>query len=147
MNRFDYTWVIVIVVVGILALMWKPIMGAYRNVADKATNKGQFERGKIVFYDTERWGGPGSYKSCAMCHAEDFVPDPNKQITMARYVPGKPVSLKRISSKYRNSMLGTGDELYEACMTCLQAQDKLAGGRVSPNAPFMQDLLVYVEKQ
>jgi hypothetical protein len=147
MNRFDYSWVIGIVVIVVLAFMWKPIMGLYHNISNKATNKDQYERGKIVFYDTTRWGGPDSYKSCAMCHAADFTPDPNKQITMLKYKPGQPKILKNLQNRFGSNVLGTGDELYEAINDCVVDQEKLAGGRVSIQAPFMQDLLVYVSKQ
>lgn len=146
MNRFDYSWAIVLVVLVAIALMWKPIMGAFKGVSDKATNKDAYERGKIVFYNTTRWAGEGSYKSCAMCHAADFVPEPGKVIKMSRYKPGEPFILKKISDKYGGNIMGTGEELYEACMSCLQAPDKMGCGRISMQSKDMQDLLFYVNK-
>lgn len=147
MKSIDYSWVIGIVVVVALILLWKPIVGVFSSVTAKATNQEQYERGKTVFYDTSRWAGEGSYKSCAMCHAADFVPDPNKTIEMARYKAGEPYILKKLPDKYGGGVMGSGDELFEAAMGCLTAPDKMACGRVSAGAPFMQDLLFYLSKQ
>ncbi len=147
MKSIDYSWVIGLVALVALFLLWKPLVGVYKSVSDKATNKDGYERGKLVFYDTTRWAGEGSYKSCAMCHAKDFVPDPDKKIEMVKYKAGEPYILKKLSSKYSGGAMDAGDELYEAVMGCLTAPDKLGCGRVSSGAPIMRDLMLYLSKQ
>lgn len=147
MKSIDYSWVIGIVVIVALVVFWKPLIGGIKGIQNKATNEDAFERGKIVFYDTERWGGKGSYKSCAMCHAPDFTPDPGKQITMGRYKAGAPFILKNISKTYTGGVMGDESPLYDQIMNCLTAPDKMALGRVTANTQFMQDLMVYLYKQ
>jgi hypothetical protein len=147
MKSIDYSWAIGLAVLVVLILMWKPLVGLYNKMSDKATNKDAYERGKVVFYDTTRWAGEGSYKGCAMCHAADFVPDPAKTVEMPKYKAGQPYILKKLSSKYGGGAMGAGDELYEAAMQCLMAPDKMSCGRVSSSAPFMQDLMYYLAKQ
>jgi hypothetical protein len=147
MAKIDNAWIIVIVILVALVLLWKPIMLAFRATADKMTNKEQYERGKAVFYDMTRWAGPDSYCGCAACHAPDFKPEEGKEIKMVRYKPGQPVILKHLSQKYGGGIMGGGEDLYEQVVTCLSAPDKMACGRVSIEASFMQDLLVYLNKQ
>lgn len=146
MKSIDYSWVIGIVVVVALALFWKPIVGSFQGLENKATNKDAVDRGKIVFYDTERWGGKDSYKSCAMCHAADFVPDPDKTITMGRYKAGEKVVLKGLAKKYPRGVMGDEGPLYDAVLSCLTAPDKIGSGTVMASAKFMQDLLAYLYK-
>jgi hypothetical protein len=147
MKSIDYSWVIGLVVVVALVFLWKPIMGGIKGIENKATNKDAYERGKIVFYDTERWGGKGSYMSCAMCHAADYVPDPEKTITMANYKPGSPYILKGLSKKYPGGVMGDEGPLYDAVMNCLTQPAKMGCGRVTSQTKFMQDLMVYLYKQ
>jgi hypothetical protein len=147
MKSIDYSWVIGIIVIVALVFLWKPIMSGFKGMENKATNKDAFDRGKIVFYDTERWGGKGSYKSCAMCHAADFVPDPGKQITMTRYKAGAPFILKNLSKTYTGGVMGDESPLFDAVNNCIIAPDKLGCGRVTSGAKYMQDLMVYLYKQ
>lgn len=144
MAKIDYGWIIAIAVVLVVIVLWKPITGVVGRTMGKGADAQAIERGKAVFYDVERWDGPGSYKSCAMCHAADFVPDPGKQITMSDYVAGKPYSLKHVGRKYHATMMDTGDELYEQVVNCLNDPARVNSGRVSSNAQFMKDLLAYV---
>jgi hypothetical protein len=147
MKSIDYSWVIGIVVIVALVLFWKPIMGSFTKLENKAGNKDAVDRGRIVFYDTERWGGKGSYMSCAMCHAADFVPDPSKTITMGRYKAGAPYILKGLSKKYPGGVMGDEGPLFDAAMNCLTQPDKMGCGRVTSGAKFVQDLMVYLYKQ
>jgi hypothetical protein len=146
-GKIDYGWIVVGVIVIAVIVLWKPITGFISGVSSEVTNKEGYERGKAVFYDTVMWGGEDSYKSCAMCHATDFVPDPDKKIEMQDYVAGKPHILKDIGGKYRAGMLSSTDELFEQVMTCLTLPTRMACGRVSINAPYMPDLLEYVRRQ
>ena len=146
-SNADYGWILAIVFVIILVFAWKPMMGLFSHVSDKATNKEAYDRGREVFYDTTRWTGPDGYKSCAMCHAPDLTPEPGRKIEMMAYREGEPYILKSISRKYGASMLGTGDELYQQCMRCLTQGDRMGMGRVSIKAAYVKDLLEYVKKQ
>jgi hypothetical protein len=143
----DYVWVILLIIGVILLFTWRPILGLFTGVSDTMTNKAGYDRGKEVFYDAELWGGPGSNKSCAMCHAEDFVPDPANPPQMADYKEGEPWSLKGVGKKYGGGIMDTGDDLYKRIMQCLTQPSKMGMGRVSRNAPYMDDLLDYVSKQ
>lgn len=146
-SNADYGWILAVVFVIIMIFAWKPMMGMFSNMSDKASNKEGYERGRVVFYDTTRWTGPEGYKSCAMCHAADFKPEPGRKIEMMAYKEGEPIILKGISGKYGTSILGTGDELYQQCIRCLTQGDRMGMGRVSAKAVYMQDLLEYVKKQ
>ena len=146
-SSVDYWWVLVIVIVVILVFSWKPLMRFYSDVSGKMSNKEAYERGREVFYDTDLWGGPESYKSCAMCHAADFVPEADRQIDMRDYRPDQPYELRDLAKKYGGGMLGTGDKLFEQVMRCLTGPDRMQLGRVSMQAPFVQDLLEYLRKQ
>jgi len=146
-SNVDYVWIPVLAIVVILIFAWKPITGFFGKVSDSATNQEGYEAGKKIFYSTTQWTGPDGYKSCAMCHAEDFVPEPGRKIDMEKYEEGKVVPLKNIRKRYAAGMLDTGDKLYKQCMICLTQGDRMAMGRVSMNAPYMEDLLEYVRRQ
>jgi len=143
----DYLWIILVVIGVILIFAWKPLMGMFTGVSDKMTNKESYERGREVFYDTEFWAGEGSYKSCAMCHAADFVPEEGKEIDMPEYKPGEPWILKDIANKYGSNLLSGDDELFNRMMQCLSSPGKMGMGRPSRNAPYMEDLIEYVKRQ
>jgi len=145
--RADYLWVILLLIAVVLVFAWRPLMGLITGVSDTMTNKAGYDHGQEIFYDADLWGGPGSNKSCAMCHAADFKPDPSNPPNMDDYVEGKPYILKNIAAKYGGGIMGTGDELYERVMQCLTQGSKMQLGRVSRNAPYMNDLLEYVRKQ
>jgi len=145
--RADYLWVILVIIGVILVFTWRPLMSLFTGVSDTMTNKAGYDHGKEVFYDAELWGGPGSNKSCAMCHAPDFKPDPENPPDMKDYVEGKPYILKGIAKKYGGGIMDTGDELFERVMMCLSNGNKMGLGRVSRKAPYMDDLLEYVRKQ
>ncbi len=49
MKSIDYSWVIGLVVLVALVFLWKPILGVFRSVSDKATNKDAYERGKAAY--------------------------------------------------------------------------------------------------
>jgi len=146
-GSIDYWWVVLIVIAVLLIFTWKPLMGLFGGVSDKLSNKEGYERGKEVFYDTELWGGKDSYKSCAMCHAPDFVPDPNKKIEMMNYREGEPYLLEDLARKHGGGIMDTGDDLYKQVMRCLMGPDRMQLGRVSMQSQFMQDLLVYLNQQ
>jgi len=143
----DYGWFVLIGIVLVVILFWKPISTLFSGVTEKVTNQESYEAGKAVFYSTTQWAGEESYQSCAMCHAPDFVPEEGKQIKMADYKPGEPHVLKNISKKYPSSMLSIGSDLYEQVMVCVTRPTRLSCGRVSHKAQFMQDLMVYVSRQ
>ena len=83
-----------------------------------------------------------------MCHAADFKPDPDNPPDMEDYVEGQPYILKGIGKKYGGGgVMDTGDELYDRIMQCLSQGAKMGLGRVSRNAPYMDDLMEYVRKQ
>ena len=145
--RSDYLWVVLLIIAVILVFTWRPIMGMFTGVSDSMTNKAGYDRGQEIFYNAERWGGPGANKSCAMCHAADFTPDPANPPDMQEYKPGEPLILKGVNKKYGGGVMDTGDELYERIMQCLTQPSKMAMGRISRNAPYMDDLLEYVKKQ
>jgi hypothetical protein len=144
--KADYFWIIIVVIAIIVAVCWKPISGALTGVVNRVEHTDKYEAGKAIFYDTTRWG-EGKYMSCAMCHAADFVPDPNKKIDMLEYVAGQPKVLKGISRKYGTSVMDTGDELFNQVNTCLSNQSRMGLGSYSRNAKFYDDLLFYVSKQ
>lgn len=143
----DYLWVVLLIFAVILIFTWKPIMGLFTGVSNKMTNQEGFEHGKEIFYSADHWGGPGSNKSCAMCHAKDFKPDPANPPDMQDYKEGQPLVLKGMSKKYGGGVMDTGDELYNRVMQCLTQPSKMGLGRVSRNAPYMDDLLLYVGRQ
>lgn len=145
--RADYLWIILVIIAVILVFAWKPLMGMFGGMSDKMTNQEGYEHGKEIFYNADLWGGPGSNKSCAMCHAADFVPDPANPPDMQEYKEGQPRILKGISDRYGGGVMDTGDELYERVMQCLTQPSKMGMGRVSRNAAYMDDLLLYVKRQ
>src|SRR5688572_28938224 len=110
--KIDYGWPIMIGIVIVLAIFWKPITGAFANITGGTARKEQIARGKVIFYDTERWEGKGSYKSCAMCHAADFKPEEGKKITMPDYKPGEPYLLEGMRRKYSGALTGD-DKLFQ----------------------------------
>lgn len=146
-SNVDYVWIILVIIVVILVFSWRPIVGMFTNVSDSMTNKAGYEAGREAFYDPDRWGGPGSNRSCAMCHAPDFVEDPATPVKMIDYKAGQPYILKNMKKKYGGGVMDTGDELYEQVMRCVTSPSKIGLGRVSRNAPFMDDLLTYVKRQ
>lgn len=147
MKSVDYWWVVVLIIVVVLFFTWRPLMGLFTGVSGQLTNQEGVERGRDVFYDTEMWGGKGSYKSCAMCHAADFSRDSAKSIDMGTYREGEPYLLKDVASKYGAGMLDTGDDLYEQVMRCLTGPDRMALGRVSMQSQYLQDLMLYLKTQ
>ncbi|MCH7472766.1 hypothetical protein IIA79_07440 [bacterium] len=147
MKQIDYSWIIILGIVVVIAIFWKPIMGLFGTVSDKVTNKEQYERGKAVFYNAERWGGEGSYKSCAMCHATDFVADAEIKIDMLEYKADEVWVLEKIGDKYSSGMLSADEELYHQIALCIAMPSRLAAGRPSRNASFVQDLIEYVRRQ
>jgi hypothetical protein len=146
MKSIDYGWVIALVAIVILVVMWKPLTGAIGGFRDKASNKEGEERGKAIYYNAEYWLGPGSYKSCAMCHAPDFVPDPAKKVDMVDYVPGKPQPLVAVKDRYDSGTLNTGDELYEQINKCITLPSRIGGGKVSSEHGPLKDLMLYVSR-
>ena len=147
MGKADYAWIPIGLILIVVVIFWKQISGLFTGVSDSATNKEQYDKGKAVFYDNDRWLGEGSYASCAMCHAEDWVREDGKTVKMADYKEGDPLILDGIATKFSAGMLGTTDQLYEQVMRCLSDPNRIYGGKVSVNAPYLQDLLEYVRKQ
>jgi hypothetical protein len=142
----DYGWVAVVAIVIAIAVFWKPISATWANISGGSARKEKVAAGKVIFYDTERWEGKGSYKSCAMCHAADFTPDPAKagKIKMPDYRPGNPYPLKGVRARYGGVMSGD-DKLIEAINNCLGQPSRMYVGKVSAAAPFMADLVAYVK--
>jgi hypothetical protein len=147
MLKVDYSWAVIIVLLIIAAFLWKPISGVFNKSFNNSSGKQAYDRGKLVFYDTTRWGGKDSYKSCAMCHAADFKPESGKEIQMTGYVAGKPISLKGVGGRSRGGILDNGDELYRRIAVCINAADRIRGSAPAPATGFMKDLIAYVEKQ
>ena len=143
MKTVDYSWVWAIVIVVGLVVFWKPLMGAIQNLTGGTNRKAQIAAGKVIFYDTQRWGGKDTYKSCAMCHAADFTPDPNKKITRADYKPGKPVSLEGSSKRLMNVM--GDDALFTEINDCIGLPSRLNAGKVSVKAGFIPPLIAYIK--
>ena len=146
-GNIDYVWIPVGLIIVILFFAWKPLMGLFGGLRDSATNQEGYERGREAFYDTTLWTGSEGYKSCAMCHAEDFVPEPGRKIDMQVYEEGKVWPLKNIARRYSGGVLDTGDRLYNQIMVCLTQGDRMAMGRVSRKAKYMDDLMLYVRRQ
>ncbi|GEM_PF-1295321 len=146
-SNVDYLWIILAVIVVILLFTWRPIVGMFTNVSDSVTDKEGYEAGREAFYNADLWGGPGSNRSCAMCHAPDFTEDPANPVEMDDYKPGEPVVLTEIRKKYGGGVMDTGDELFERIMMCVSSPSKMGLGRVSRSAPFMDDLMTYVMRQ
>ena len=146
-GRADYLWIILVVIAVILVFAWRPIMGMFTSVSDSVTNQEGYEAGRVAFYNADLWGGPGSNRSCAMCHAPDFEEDPANPVEMDEYKAGEPRILKDIRKKYGGGVMDTGDELFERVMQCVSSPSKMGLGRVSRAAPFMDDLLTYVIRQ
>jgi hypothetical protein len=141
----DYAWVWAIVIVVGLVVFWKPLMKGIQDVTGGSKRKQMIAEGKVRFYDTEVWGGKGSYKSCAMCHASDFKPDPGKKIDMADYRPGKPYSLKGSSSRLMTVM--GDDAVFNAINDCLGLPSRMNVGKVSSSSKFIPPLMAYVKSQ
>jgi hypothetical protein len=146
-GKADYVWIPFVAIIILVVVFWRQISGFFGGLSDSATNKEQYDKGKAVFYDNDRWLGEGSYKSCAMCHTSDWQVEPGKKVEMVDYKEGDPVILEDIATKYSAGMLGTTDQLYEQVMRCLSDPNRIYGGKVSVNAPYLQDLLEYVRKQ
>ena len=144
MKTVDPGIYMVIGIVVLIVIFWKPIYNSFEKVTGGKAHSEQVARGKQMFYDTERWGGKGSYMSCAMCHASDFKPDPAKHITMADYRPGQPYSLKGEGDK-NGSLLTGDDDLLNAINNCLGQPSRMNVGRVASTAPFLPDLEAYVK--
>src|SRR4051812_41416726 len=138
MKSVDFGWIWAVVIVVGLVVFWKPLMAGIQTATGGTKHKEAIAAGKVIFYDTTRWGGKDSYMSCAMCHAADFKPDPNKQIKMADYVPGKPISLHGVGGKLMNSM--GDDELFNAINNCLGLPSRMNAGKVSVQAKFVKPL-------
>jgi hypothetical protein len=139
----DYSWLIYVGLVALVVIFWKPITGFFQGASNSVTNKPAIERGKQVFYDTERWYGKGSYRSCAMCHDPAFTPAAGKTVEMTDYKPGQPVVLKKMKNKYGNVV--TGDqELYTEINQCIVAPTRLHGGKFTMEQPHIKDLMAYV---
>jgi hypothetical protein len=147
MPRIDYLWIILGVIVVVLLLSWGTLRGWYSDVRYKATNQEQYERGKVIFYDEEIWAGEGANKSCAACHAPDYVKPAGVTIEMQEYVEGQPLVLKDIQKKYGSNMLSSDDRLFTQIMVCLANPTRMGCGKVSRNAKHIQDLLEYVRRQ
>lgn len=145
--KADYFWIIAVVAVVILVVFWKPLTGMISDTRSKMINKEQYETGKEIFFDTTRWGGEDSYKSCAMCHDPDFTPEPGKEIDMIDYKEREPIVLEGIASKYGGGWLGTSDKLFVQINRCISLPTRLSAGSYSRNAPFMDDLMLYVRRQ
>jgi hypothetical protein len=146
MRSIDYGWMVMLGIVVVIAIFWKAIFGFFGGVNDKMNNKDKLEAGKKVFYDTGRWG-EGTYKSCAMCHAADFVPDPSKKIEMTEYKPGAPIILKDIKRKYPAGNMGTDEEILEQINKCVASPLRLGSATFSRQLPWMDDLIFYVSRQ
>jgi hypothetical protein len=143
MKQVDYGWVWAVVIVVGLVVFWKPLMAGIQNVTGGSKRKELIAEGKTIFYDTTRWEGEKSYKSCAMCHAVDFKPDPNKKITMPDYKPGQPIDLSGVGKRYTNAM---GDEeLFVQINNCLGFPSRMHVGKVSASAKFVLPLKTYVK--
>jgi hypothetical protein len=141
MKLIDYGWIPMLGIVILLVVFWKPMAAKFSDITGGTQKKAVIAKGKEVFYDTERWG---EYKSCAMCHAADFKPDPGKKIDMADYKPGQPVSLAG-AAKRNGGVLTGEDQLLAQINECIALPDRMGKGKISPNAPFMKDLVVYVK--
>lgn len=139
----DYGWVWAIVIVVGLVVFWKPLVSGIQTVTGGKKRQEKIALGKQVFYDTERWGGKGSYMSCAMCHAADFKPDPTKTIKMADYRPGKPYPLHGVGAKLTTAM--GDDELFNQINNCLGLPSRMNVGKVSAAAQFVEPLKMYVK--
>ena len=140
MKGVDYGWVWALVIVVGLVVFWKPLMSGIQNVTGGTKRKETIAAGKVIFYDTKRWG---SYKSCAMCHAADFTPDPKQQIKMADYRPGNPYSLKGSGKKLVNVM--GDDAVFNEINNCLGQPSRMNVGKVSAAAAFVHPLKEYVK--
>ncbi len=147
MPKVDYIWYVLGILAVILIFAWGPLSRWYSDFRYEATNQEQYERGKEVFYDADIWAGPGSNKSCAACHAEDFSPPAGVDIPMQEYRPGEPYVLSNMSKKHGTNLLSSDDPLYGQILKCLTSPARMGCGRVSRNAKHMQDLLVYVRRQ
>ena len=145
MKTVDYGWVWVLGVVIILVVFWRPLLGGIQTITGGTKRKESIAAGKVIFYDTQRWGGKASYMSCAMCHAPDFTPEAGKPpIKMPDYRPGKPYELKGVAKRYGSVMTGD-DALFEQINNCLGQPSRMNVGKVSAAAPFVKDLMMYVK--
>jgi hypothetical protein len=144
MKSVDFAWIWALVIVIGLVVFWKPLMGGIQTMTGGSARKDSIARGKVIFYETERWAGKGSYMSCAMCHAADFVPEKGKTIKMPDYKAGSPISLKGTAARHSNIMTGD-DKLFEEINDCLGQPSRMNVGKVSAAAPFVKDLMAYVK--
>lgn len=141
MSKTDPGWIYIIVILGIIALLWKPvIMPNYNKVTRRFSNEKEVAAGKTVFYDDQRWGNVGV--SCATCHVEGHPPPTSKAAKLIElsYVP-----MTGVYYKYTKGAMGNDQEIANKVNRCITTGTRLASPAIAPTSEVMKNILFYLQ--
>lgn len=141
----DYGWAVFLGIAVLIVVLWKPGSALFGKLRGAVTDEDAYERGKAVFYDSTRWG-EDHYVACAMCHASDFAFEAGKKVPMQDFVQGQVTVLDGMKRKYY-TVMGDDTAMLKAINKCMGMPSRMAQGEYSLQAPWMQDLIIYVKRQ
>jgi len=141
MTKTDPGWIFIIIIVVIIALLWKPlIVPTYSKIIKNFSNEEQIARGKEAFYDDDRWAIKGA--SCATCHTQGQTPPATKNSAMVDF-GYKP--LTGVYHKYVKGAMANDRELAKRINKCITLGSRLSSQSLSTTNVAMQDIIAYLK--
>ena len=141
MSKTDPGWIYILVILGIIGLLWKPmIMPAYNKIAHNFSKEDQIAAGKAIFFDEKRWGNQGV--SCATCHIEGQKPPTTKA---TKLIDLKFVSLSGVYYKYTKGAMGNDQELANRINRCVSTGARLGSPPLAPASDTIKNLMFYIQ--
>ncbi|MEP0814454.1 MAG: hypothetical protein HRF49_07295 [bacterium] len=141
MSKTDPGWIFIIIIVAIIAVLWKPVIGpVISKVKNSFGNEEQIAEGKAIFEDTNRWGVKNA--GCITCHAPSGPsPDASK---LPKSLTFEYVELTNLKFKYRKGAMASDEAIAQQINKCITAGYRLKGGALPTTNPAMQALVAYL---
>lgn len=139
---FDYGIIVVILVIVGVVLAYKPVMSFINKARAGSESATLVARGKEIFYDPMIWGREN--RSCAMCHAEDYVLAPgHDKMDMEEATTIRP--LKNIRKTFGIGVIGDTQKLLDQINRCLASGTRIESGALDFGDRRLEPLMEYLK--
>ena len=139
---FDYGIIVVILVIVGIILAYKPAMNFFNKAQSGTESATLVAEGKKIFYDPTAWGYEN--RSCAMCHAEDYVLAPGfDKVDMKD--AGKIRPLKNIRKTFGIGVIGDTQKLLDQINRCLYSGTRVESGKLNFGDRRLEPLMEYLK--
>ncbi len=138
---FDYGIIVVIALIVAVVLAYKPVMSFINKTKAGSESAGLVAKGKEIFYDPMIWGREN--RSCAMCHAEDYVLAPGfDKVDMVDADKTRP--LKNIRKTFGIGVIGNTQKLQDQINRCLSSGSRIESGKLNFGDRRLEPLIAYL---